>query len=88
MSLTVSLKRIAMKVMDLFLDNRTTICLSDHCFLAHPFLKKGFFATPCLEEMDTGPFHAVSPTVMNVKSEEISILNSEVIDPLLVSVVE
>ncbi|MFC7009767.1 hypothetical protein [Halalkalicoccus salilacus] len=87
-SLAVSLKHIAMKVMDLFLDNRTIICLSDHCFLAHPFLTKDLFATPCLEDMDTGPFHAVTPSVITVEPEEISISNSEVIDPLLFSVVE
>ncbi|MFC7009422.1 hypothetical protein [Halalkalicoccus salilacus] len=87
-SLAVSLKHIVMKVMDLFFDNRTIICLSDHCFLAHPFLTKDLFATPCLEDMDTSPFHAVTPSVMNVESEVISISNSEVTDPLLLSVVE
>ena len=87
-SLTVSLKSVAMKVMDLFLNYRSIVCFRNHRFRAHSLLKDQLLTAPCLEDMDTGPSHAVSPSVMNVGSEEISISSSEVIDPLLLSVVE
>ena len=73
-SLAVSLKHIAMKVMDLFLTYRSIVCFRNHRFLAHSFIKDQLLTAPCLEDMETGPFHAVSPSVMNVEmsDEEIT----------------
>ena len=87
-SLAVSLKRITMQVMDLFLNYRSIVCFRNHCFPAQSLIKNQLLTAPCLEDMDTGPSYAVTPSVMTVESEEISISSSKVIDPLLLSVVE
>ena len=69
-SLTVSLKHIAMQVMDLFLHYRSIVRFRNHGLPAHSFINDQLLTAPCLEDMDAGPSHAVSPSVMTVESEE------------------
>ena len=69
-SLAVSLKSVAMKVMDFFLNYRSIVCFRNHRFRAHSLIKDQLLTAPCLEDLDAGPSHAVSPSVMTVESEE------------------
>lgn len=67
-SLAVLLRSVLMRAMGLFLNYRSIIRFRNHRFRTHSLIEDQLLTAPCL--MDTGPFHTVSPSVMNVESEE------------------